>query len=224
MSCCRRRAWSCSSARRAPASRRGRHAHFAADQIVSSDRLRAVGRRERGRPRGQRRTRSRCSSRSSPTGSRRGLTTVIDTLGLDADRRASWLDARPARHGVPSSRVVFDDDRRRVPGPQPGARQAPSPTACSPASCAQLERAARRRSTRRGSTPCSTPATGARRARGTSPARRRRSPHGRRAHRSGCGSGCSSRASPGRAAPPDGRPGLRAIAAAAEAAGFTASG
>jgi F420-dependent oxidoreductase-like protein len=38
---------------------------------------------------------------------RRGLTTVIDTLGYDADRRASWLSR--ARHtGVPAFVILFD--------------------------------------------------------------------------------------------------------------------
>src|SRR5262249_4537958 len=37
----------------------------------------------------------------------RGLTTVIDTLGLDGGRRAAWL-ALARRHGLPCVAVVFD--------------------------------------------------------------------------------------------------------------------
>lgn len=39
----------------------------------------------------------------------RGLTTVIDSLGLDAARRRSWR-AQAARHGVPAYAVRFGDD------------------------------------------------------------------------------------------------------------------
>jgi predicted kinase len=37
----------------------------------------------------------------------RGLVTVIDSLGLDANKRAGWRDLA-ARHGVPVHAVVFD--------------------------------------------------------------------------------------------------------------------
>ena len=40
---------------------------------------------------------------------RRGLTTVIDTLGLDADRRGSYLDAARAA-GLLAIAVLFDTD------------------------------------------------------------------------------------------------------------------
>ena len=36
----------------------------------------------------------------------RGLTTVVDTLGLDADRRARWLDLA-RRHGLATVCVAF---------------------------------------------------------------------------------------------------------------------
>ena len=38
---------------------------------------------------------------------RRGLTVVVDTLGLDADRRRAWLE-RAGAHGVPGVVVLFD--------------------------------------------------------------------------------------------------------------------
>ena len=81
-------------------------AHFAADSIMSSDRFRAlVG-----------------SGEDDVTASTdafalldevvrmrvaRGLTTVIDTLGLDTARRVGWL-ALARRHGLPCVAVVFD--------------------------------------------------------------------------------------------------------------------
>ncbi|MEL7157497.1 MAG: TIGR03560 family F420-dependent LLM class oxidoreductase [Actinomycetota bacterium] len=39
----------------------------------------------------------------------RGLLTVVDTLGMDPDRRQPWL-ASAARHGRPTRLVVFDDE------------------------------------------------------------------------------------------------------------------
>ncbi|MEM7341325.1 MAG: TIGR03560 family F420-dependent LLM class oxidoreductase [Actinomycetota bacterium] len=39
----------------------------------------------------------------------RGLLTVVDTLGMDRNRHAAWLDAA-ARHGRSTHLVVFDDD------------------------------------------------------------------------------------------------------------------
>jgi F420-dependent oxidoreductase-like protein len=81
-------------------------AHFAADQIVSSDRLRAlVGTGE--------------DDLAASTDAfaileqiverrvQRRLTTVIDTLGLDAARRSQWV-ALARRHDLPSVCVVFD--------------------------------------------------------------------------------------------------------------------
>src|SRR6476619_212454 len=38
---------------------------------------------------------------------RRGLTTVVDTLGLDPVRRAGWIDQARA-HGLPTAAVSFD--------------------------------------------------------------------------------------------------------------------
>ena len=51
----------------------------------------------------------------------RGLTTVIDTLGLDADRRRAWIAAARAA-GLPAVAVVLDTPGRGVPPPQRRAR------------------------------------------------------------------------------------------------------
>ncbi|MGH9229550.1 MAG: TIGR03560 family F420-dependent LLM class oxidoreductase [Acidimicrobiales bacterium] len=81
---------------------------FRPDQVVSSDRVRAlVGEGEHDQRAGkdafdvldlvvERRL-------------RRGLTTVVDSLGTDARRRRGWL-AAAGRAGVPSVAVVFDVD------------------------------------------------------------------------------------------------------------------
>ena len=94
---------------------------FAPDQIVSSDRLRAVvGAGERD----QRASRDAFEVLSLIVEKRmrRRLTTVIDSTGLEASRRAGWLGLAE-RHGVPAYALVFDppDDveasasyRRRV--------------------------------------------------------------------------------------------------------------
>src|SRR5215210_7707104 len=79
---------------------------FAADQVVSSDRLRAVvGAGERD----QRASRDAFELLELIVAKRlaRGLTTVVDSTGLDAKRRAQWL-ALAAHHGVPAYAVVFD--------------------------------------------------------------------------------------------------------------------
>jgi predicted kinase len=79
---------------------------FDGDQVVSSDRLRAiVGAGERDQ---------RASADAfevldliAAKRLRRGLTTVIDSTGLDPKRRAAWR-ALAERHGVPAHVVVFD--------------------------------------------------------------------------------------------------------------------
>jgi F420-dependent oxidoreductase-like protein len=81
-------------------------AHFPADQIVSSDRLRAlVGAGEDDI------TASADALALLDTVVRqrlgRRLTTVIDTLGLDADRRLGWL-ALAREHDLPCVAVAFD--------------------------------------------------------------------------------------------------------------------
>ena len=77
----------------------------------------------------QPRTRSRCSTRSWPHGAKRSLTTVIDTLGLDPERRADYR--RLAREaGLPAVLVIMNtaaalcrERNRRArpagPGPDP---------------------------------------------------------------------------------------------------------
>lgn len=80
--------------------------HFAADRIVSSDRLRAlVGAGEDDI------TASADAFALLDTvvaqRMRRRLTTVIDTLGLDAQRRAGWI-AAAREHGLPCVAIAFD--------------------------------------------------------------------------------------------------------------------
>jgi F420-dependent oxidoreductase-like protein len=79
---------------------------FAPDQIVSSDRLRAVvGTGERD----QRASRDAFELLSLIVEKRmrRRLTTVIDSTGLEAGRRAAWL-ATAEQAGVPAYAIVFD--------------------------------------------------------------------------------------------------------------------
>jgi F420-dependent oxidoreductase-like protein len=82
------------------------HAWFHADQVVSSDRLRAVvGAGERD----QRASRDAFELLDLIVEKRlrRRLTTVIDSTGLDPKRRAAWR-ALAERHGVPAHAVVVD--------------------------------------------------------------------------------------------------------------------
>lgn len=80
--------------------------HFPAEVVVSSDRLRAVAGASED---------DIAASTDAFTlleqivamRLRRGLTTVIDTLGLDTDRRRAWL-ADAKRHGLPCVAVAFD--------------------------------------------------------------------------------------------------------------------
>ena len=88
---------------------------FHPDQVVSSDRLRAVvGSGERD----VRASRDAFEVLDLIVAKRlaRRLTTVVDTTGLDADRRTAWLRVAE-RHGVPAHAVVFetpgDEVRRR---------------------------------------------------------------------------------------------------------------
>jgi F420-dependent oxidoreductase-like protein len=81
-------------------------ANFRADQIVSSDALRAlVGASEHD----QRAGTDAFEILDTVVEKRlsRGLLTVVDTLGLDADRRAAWLRVARA-HQVACHAVVFD--------------------------------------------------------------------------------------------------------------------
>jgi F420-dependent oxidoreductase-like protein len=79
---------------------------FHADQIVSSDRLRAVvGTGERD----QRASRDAFEVLDLIVAKRlrRRLTTLIDSTGLEAERRDAWRSLAE-RHGVPAYAVVFD--------------------------------------------------------------------------------------------------------------------
>ncbi len=81
-------------------------AHFPPDSIVSSDRLRAVvGAGEDD----QEASEDAFALLDEIVARRLGrrLTTVIDTLGLDADRRRLWLETA-RRHDVPCVAVAFD--------------------------------------------------------------------------------------------------------------------
>jgi F420-dependent oxidoreductase-like protein len=81
-------------------------AWFEPDQVVSSDRLRAVvGTGERD----QRASRDAFDVLDLIVAKRmrRGLTTVIDSTGLDAARRDAWR-ALAGRHGIPVHAVVLD--------------------------------------------------------------------------------------------------------------------
>jgi alkanesulfonate monooxygenase SsuD/methylene tetrahydromethanopterin reductase-like flavin-dependent oxidoreductase (luciferase family)/predicted kinase len=87
-------------------------AWFEPGQIVSSDRLRAVvGRGERD----QRASRDAFELLDLIVAKRlaRGLTTVIDTTGLEAKRRAAWRDLAAAA-GVPAHAVVLDTPEKVV--------------------------------------------------------------------------------------------------------------
>jgi F420-dependent oxidoreductase-like protein len=99
-------------------------AMFAADQVVSSDRLRAVvGAGERD----QRASRDAFEVLELIVAKRlaRRLTTVIDSTGLDAKRRAGWR-ALAARHELPVFAVLFDAPSLLV-RKRNRARQAPVP-------------------------------------------------------------------------------------------------
>ena len=81
-------------------------AHFPADAIVSSDRLRALV----GAGEDDITASADAFALLDDVVERRlarRLTTVIDTLGLDADRRTTWL-AQARRHGLPCVAVAFD--------------------------------------------------------------------------------------------------------------------
>ena len=79
---------------------------FHPDQVVASDRLRAVvGLGERDQRAGA--DAFELLDLIVAKRMRRRLTTVVDTTGLDAKRRAAWR-AVAERHGVPAHAVVFD--------------------------------------------------------------------------------------------------------------------
>ena len=85
---------------------------FEPDQIVSSDRLRAtVGTGERD----QRASKDAFEVLDLIVAKRmrRRLTTVIDSTGLDADRRRAWRELAD-RHRVPAYIVSFDESAEVV--------------------------------------------------------------------------------------------------------------
>src|SRR4051812_48720780 len=93
-------------------------------QVVSSDRLRAVvGHGERD----QRASRDAFELLDLIVAKRlaRGLTTVVDTTGLDAGRRAAWR-ALGERHRVPVHAVVLDTPEADVRA-RNRARESPVP-------------------------------------------------------------------------------------------------
>jgi len=82
--------------------------HFASNEIVSSDRLRAmVGAGEDDQVAGT--AAFEILERIVVERARRGLTTVIDTLGLDDGARQRWVDLAH-QAGMPAYGVVFDTD------------------------------------------------------------------------------------------------------------------
>jgi F420-dependent oxidoreductase-like protein len=95
---------------------------FAAHEVVSSDRLRAVV--------GEAEDDLEASADAFAVLDaivearlRRGLTVVVDTLGLDAERRRGWIE-QARRHGVPPVAVVFETpadvcrERNRLKAPR----------------------------------------------------------------------------------------------------------
>jgi F420-dependent oxidoreductase-like protein len=98
---------------------------FHPDQVISSDRLRAaVGAGERD----QRASRDAFEVLDLIVDKRlrRGLTTVIDSTGLEAARRAEWR-VLAERHGVPVHAVVFDAPAAEVRA-RNRARETPVPS------------------------------------------------------------------------------------------------
>jgi F420-dependent oxidoreductase-like protein len=117
------------------------HACFEPDQIVSSDRLRAaVGTGERD----QRASRDAFEVLELIVAKRlaRGLTTVIDSTGLDAKRRAAWR-ALAQRHDVPAVAIVFEAQAALVRS-RNRARAAPVPSPVVTAQLRELEATAGR--------------------------------------------------------------------------------
>ena len=145
----------------------------------------------------------------------RGLTTVVDTLGLDADRRSGWI-AQARAHGLATACVVFETPttecrarnraRNKIVPERVLAQQARQVKAQRDA----LDRRVRCRPRADGRPP---------RARAHRALALRSRPR-RRPHPWVCDSGSRSPRSPGPAARPNSRGRLRAIASAAEDAGF----
>ena len=114
---------------------------FHPDQVVSSDRLRAlVGTGERDQRAGG--DAFEVLDLIVAKRLRRGLTTVIDSTGLEAKRRAGWL-ALAGRHGVPVHAVVFDVPAAVV-RERNRSREAPVPSGAVTAQLRQAEGVAER--------------------------------------------------------------------------------
>lgn len=99
------------------------HAWFHPDQVVSSNRLRAVvGAGERD----QRASRDAFEVLDLIVEKRlrRGLTTVVDSTGLDARRRSTWR-ALAERHGIAAYAVVVETPALEARA-RNRAREAPS--------------------------------------------------------------------------------------------------
>ena len=189
-------------------------AHFRPDEVVSSDRLRAVvGSARTTSPPAP--TRSRCSRRSS----RRRVAPPADhgDRHARAGRRApAGLAARwPARHGLAVRRGRLRHPGRGVPGAQPAPRQADPGRRARRASCGPGRRCGTR-CRPRASTRCSRPSRCGSCRRRSSP-RPRRCGAGSGSSRPGCGSGCTSARSPSRRCGRDRRPRCARSPPAAEA-------
>ena len=129
------RRWSCSSAPPAPASRPGPRARYREQEIVSSDALRGVvgsGRHDLDASADA----FRLLDQIVAARARRGLTCVVDTLGLEPERRRGYL-AWPRRRAAAVA-VVFDD----AAGVVPRAQRGPRPAGAGAGARAQLRRAA----------------------------------------------------------------------------------
>ena len=127
-------------------------AWFHADQVVSSDRLRAVvGTGERD----QRASRDAFEVLDLIVAKRlrRGLTTVVDSTGLEPKRRAAWR-ALAEREGVPAYAIVFDTPEKVV-RERNRARGTPVPAKVVAAQLREAAGVADRLAVRRASPPSS---------------------------------------------------------------------
>jgi F420-dependent oxidoreductase-like protein len=112
---------------------------FHPDQVVSSDRLRAmVGRGERDQRAGG--DAFEVLDLIAAKRMRRRLTTVIDSTGLDPARRAAWRELGE-RHGVPVHAVLFDAPAKLV-RERNRAREQPVPSKVVTAQLAAVAEAA----------------------------------------------------------------------------------
>ena len=152
--CSLRRAWWCWRVRPRPGKSTWAAAHFPPSAVVSSDALRGVV----GAGEDDIAASTDAFALLDEIVARRvarGLTTVIDTTGMDAERRAPLADARAASTGWRASRSPSTRPPRSA-----GPATAPDPTPCppprSPPSSAPGPRFATR-STTRASTRCSGP-------------------------------------------------------------------